>query len=111
MSEEITLGWYAVRCVIDIARDVGAEDHAYEERITLWHAASFDEAMERAQLEATEYAGDPNGASITDLVQAYHLFDEPADGAEVFSLIRVSSLPPETYVTEFFDTGTERQHT
>ena len=84
-------------------------DHAYEERITLWQARSFDEAIERAEAEVTQYATDLTDTTASDLFQAYHLFDEPADGAEVFSLIRMSNLQPDEYVDTFFDTGAERQ--
>jgi hypothetical protein len=43
------------------------------------------------------------------VAQSYELYDEPGDGAEVFSLIRVSDLEPSDYVDRYFDTGTERQ--
>jgi hypothetical protein len=38
-------------------------------------------------------------------------FGEPADGAEIFSLMRDSDLAPEDYLDSFFDTGTEGQRT
>jgi len=77
----------------------------------LWRATSFDHAVERAEAVARAYA-----AAIVDgpseyvgFAQAYHLYDEPPDGAEVFSLFRVSDLEPEPYLDHFFDTGGERQ--
>ena len=45
------------------------------------------------------------------LAQAYELFDEPGHGAEVYSLMRDSPLPPETYLVTYFDTGGERTDT
>ena len=74
----------------------------------MWRATSFDEAVALAEVEATEYA-DQVGGSYLGLAQAYRLADELGHGAEVFSLIRDSDLPPEAYMTAFFDTGAERQ--
>ncbi|MGN6868676.1 MAG: hypothetical protein ACTHMY_09765 [Solirubrobacteraceae bacterium] len=98
--------WFAVRCVIH-HRDRGA----YEERITLWQARDFDQAIMRAEQEARDYAADLQPAEYTGLAQAYQLFDPLADGAEVFSLFRDSPLPVNEYLTGFFDTGSERQRT
>ena len=77
----------------------------------MWRADSFDHAIERAESEAREYA-----TSITDspdtylsLAQAYRLSDVPGDGAEVFSLVRVSKRKPKAYIDRFFDTGKERE--
>ena len=43
------------------------------------------------------------------MAQAFHLFEPPADGAEVFSLLRDSQLGPDEYLTTYFDTGDEHQ--
>jgi len=85
----------------------------YEERITLWLAASAEEAIERAEAEAREYAGtiEESPDSYLGIAQSYRLVDAPADGAEVFSLMRSSALEPDEYLDTFFDTGTERQKT
>jgi hypothetical protein len=85
----------------------------YEERITLWLAASAEEAIERAEVEALEYAGsiEESPGTYLGIAQSYRLVDAPADGAEVFSLMRSSTLEPGEYVDAFFDTGTERQET
>jgi hypothetical protein len=103
--------WYAVRCLFRLSIGPEETEAAYEERITLWRAASFDEAIARAEAEARSYAAglDESPGAITDLVQAYHLFDVPGDGAEIFSLMRLSDLEPNAYINTFFDTGTERQ--
>jgi hypothetical protein len=110
--------WYAVRCLFRTTEnrpwgptDLAAGENAYEERITLWRAASLDEAVERAESEARAYADAIEGDSTeyVGLAQAFHLIEEPADGAEVYSLIRVSELMPDDYLDRFFDTGRERQ--
>ncbi|MBL7630392.1 DUF4288 domain-containing protein [Frankia nepalensis] len=105
------LSWFAVRCVfaIGLPGSGGGDRQMYEERITLWRAASFDDAIARAEDEALRYAAaiDDSSNRYLGLTQAYHLFDEPGDGAEVFSLIRDSALEPAAYLNRFFDTGDE----
>ena len=99
-------GWFGVRCVFDH----GAQgEHSYEERVTLWRAGSFGEAITLAEAEADEYAEMLTGTRYLGYAQAYLLADEPGQGAEVFSLIRGSELAPDAYLDAFFDTGTERQ--
>jgi hypothetical protein len=99
------MGWFAVRHVTQNA-------DSFEERITLWEAASADEAIERAEKEAAEYVamiGEPE--RLLDLFQSFELFEPPADGREVFSLIRDSDLTADEYVDAFFDTGREHSRT
>lgn len=104
--------WYSVRCVFQTPHEEG---FSYEERVTLWRAGDFDEAIALAEEEASEYA-----AAVSDetaqteyvgLAQSYWLSDEPDQGAEVFSLIRDSTLDSDAYLERFFDTGTEHQRT
>jgi hypothetical protein len=102
----ISSGWYGVRCVFEHAGDGG---HTYEERVTLWRAGTFDEAIALAEAEAEEYAVQLGGITALGLLQAYVLADEPGQGAEVFSLLRDSELPPDRYLDTFSETGTEYQ--
>jgi hypothetical protein len=98
--------WFAVRCIFQ-----WPEDEAYEERITLWHASSFDAAVALAEDEANDYAQERDFAYL-GLAQAYKL--DPAKvghGTEVFSLLRDSDLRPDDYLSTYFDTGAERQGT
>ena len=96
--------WFSVRCVFRME-----SSSSYEERVTLWRAASFSEAIERAETEAKEYANDVNSEYV-GLAQAYELAEDAiGDGVEVFSLIRDSELPPNEYLDRFFATGSEHQ--
>lgn len=110
--------WYAVRCLFRTARnqpwgpsDLESGESAYEERITLWRANSFEEAIERAEVEASEYASaiEDDATEYIGLAQAFHLFGNPVDGAEIFSLARRSKLEPDDYLNHFFDAGGEYQ--
>lgn len=94
--------WFGVRHVI-------RNGPAYEERVTLWDASSFDEAIALAEPEAAEYASLLHDATVLYLFQAYELADPPGHGREVFSLIRDSELEPSEYLDRYFDTGSERQ--
>lgn len=81
---------------------------SYEERVTIWKAESFESAIALAEEEAASYSTDVDAERI-EIAQAYELFEPPAHGAEVFSLLRDSGLAAEAYVNRFFDTGDERQ--
>lgn len=104
--------WFAVRCVFHRSRNaagtpgLASGELAYEERITLWNAASADEAIELAESEAEEFAA-ATGSAYTGLAQSYWLEEEPQDGAVAFSLVRRSKLGPDAYIDTFFDTGLE----
>jgi hypothetical protein len=87
--------------------DLTPGESAYEERITLWRAASLDAAIAMAETEAEAYAD--AGGQYLGLAQAYHLSDSPTDGGELFSLIRYSDLESDAYLDRYFDTGSERQ--
>lgn len=94
--------WFGVRCVFFHGGST------YEERIVIVLASDFDQAITKAEDEACEYVDGLN-AEYVGLAQAFALFDAPGDGAEVFSLMRDSDLPPGECLTTFFDTGGERQ--
>lgn len=107
--------WYAVRCIfksnwLAVLDEVPDGSTYYEERITIWRADSLDHAIALAEAEAVEYAEKlrPEDEYL-GLAQAYNLDGPPEHGAEVFSLLRTSSLSPDDYINAFFDTGAENQ--
>ena len=93
--------WFAIRRVLL------HPDSTYEEQVTIWCSPSLEEAEARAHHAASELA-DILEARLLPLAQIYRLAEVPGDGAEVFSLLRKSSLGPADYLTTFFDTGYER---
>ncbi|MEU8515692.1 hypothetical protein AB0C76_29555 [Kitasatospora sp. NPDC048722] len=99
--------WYTVRCFF---RWTNWSDAPYEERITLWRAGSFDEAMALGEREAAAYAED-GGFELLPLTQVFVLDADggPAHGSEVFSLLHRTDLAPETYLDQFDrDGGTDQ---
>ena len=117
MDAEEETNWYAVRSVFRAQAtaefapaDLADGESSYEERITLWQATTFDEAIELAEAEAVEYAEFMGVEYLADFGQAYNVADvPPRNGTEIFSLTRYSPLAAEPYLERFFETGRERQ--
>lgn len=103
---------YSVRSVIQWAPRPGQRKRfVYEERITLWNAASLEAAIDDAEAETLAYST-KEGFQSLELFQGYWLLDALKDfpqGTEVFSLLRESDLLPEAYLDAFFDVGEEHQ--
>jgi len=92
--------WYAVKSVFrtDVTA-VGAAAprlSSFEERVVLFRATSFDEALHRAEEEAQRYAeenrwpnehGEEVRTRYLDALDAFSLSDNLDDGAELYSKI------------------------
>jgi hypothetical protein len=101
------LEWYGVRCIF---RWSDWDNAPYEERITIWRAESPESAIEQAEREANEYAM-RFGHEFIGFSQCYAMREEGdiVSGAEVFSLLRDSSLESSDYLDKLFDTGAEHE--
>ena len=98
------LTWYSVRCHFQV------DERHYEERITVWQAVGFDEAIDLAEKEAEAYAQRMGGKYLGSC-DCFHLPDptiRAVQGAEIYSLVRASHLDSNTYLRTFFFTGAER---
>jgi hypothetical protein len=102
MSLHMPLSWFGVKTLFR-TRAIGpprAIDGAFdpgivliEERIVLFRASGFDDAITRAETEARRYAKtihrNPYGQKVVtrylESCDAFKLFDSPAAGVEVFS--------------------------
>ena len=102
--------WIAVRCLFSHPKHVSdAEQHLYEERITLWRAGSFKAACAMADADALVYAAE-NNCIFVRTTDAFHLFDERVgSGTEVWSVMRGSGMTPELYIATFCDTPRDRK--
>jgi len=101
--------WYSVKCLFHHPKlnDRG-DDFLYEERITLWKAASFEEAHGFAEKEAHIYAKE-NSCIFIKSTDSFHLFDaEIIQGVEIYSTMRGSNLVPELYSKTFCVTERDR---
>lgn len=103
--------WFSVRTIVHRQRE-----GVYEERITLWNRTDADAAADAALAESAVYA-DEHGGRDCGLAQVYEPYGDavgglraPADGCEIFTLVRQSALAPAGYLDAFFDTGSEQQH-
>jgi hypothetical protein len=82
-------------------------DDQFEERLTLWEADGFRDALDRGEEEARGHAASVGSEVI--FIHVCPLGDgfAPKDGSEVFSLMRRSSLSSSEYLDMLIDTGTE----
>jgi hypothetical protein len=107
--------WYGVRCLFGHGpSEIQAGAHVYEERIVILRATSFEDAVAKAEQDAETYASALRGVVYLGLSQAYEIADELADDprqecAEVFSLMRSSTLSASDYIRRFFAAGSEHQ--
>ncbi|MCB2411688.1 DUF4288 domain-containing protein [Demequina sp. TTPB684] len=108
MTQAAALNWYSVRCVF-IGRPPDRPHYIYEERITVWQAPSPEAAIAKAEEEAEQYVEVFENDTYVGMAQCYWMYDELRDGAEVFSLMRDSTLEPDEYVKTFFRTGAEHE--
>lgn len=97
--------WYSARTFY---RWLTWDNRPYEERVVLFRARSFDEAIELAERESAEYARESD-FEVLDLVQAYRISDgdeEVGAGTEVYSQLRALDLPANEFLDRF-DSGPE----
>jgi hypothetical protein len=98
------MNWYGVRSVY-LHAGIGV----FEERVTIWRASTAEQAIALAEAESSEYCAGLDDVSYVGFAESFTMYDAPGNGAEVFSLMRQSSLSAEAYVTTFYDTGDERR--
>jgi hypothetical protein len=83
------------------------EEFVYEERVVLFEAENFDEAVDIAESEAMCYAEEECGEYL-GFVNVYSLFsDDIFEITEVYSSMRRSGLNKDDYIDKFYDTGGE----
>jgi hypothetical protein len=105
--------WYSVKCIFrhdDLSRN--EDEVVYEERIIVLKARNLDEAIALGEAEAKAYASGDGTTRFTGFVSAFHLFvTELAEGAEIYSLMRRSSLDIDPFLDHYYDDGTELAQT
>jgi hypothetical protein len=96
--------WYAARCLFEHG-DFSRRDRVpcYEERVVIFRARSFREAIRKAEKEAKEYC---RGLATRYLgfVEAFHLFSSTLEeGVEVFSILRSKKMTSSRFIKTFYD--------
>jgi hypothetical protein len=97
--------WYSVRSIFrsDTTED-GKPRRAFEERVVLFRAESFDEALAKGEAEAKQYASDWPHPKILNRIVAFHIHDEDLrEGDEVWSCIRDLDISDEEFHRRIFD--------
>lgn len=105
------VGWYSAKTVYRhrLVQD-GVTKTVFEERVVLFHASNFDEAIAKAEAEANAYCSDVEIAVYLGLIDVYYLPEEAVgEGTEIYSLMRDSDLSDSEYVAHFHDGGYERR--
>ena len=105
---------YSVKCVFRLCSETG--HNYYEERVTLWRASSFDEALELAKQEA-EFNALVLGGESSGPISAFWIYEDDESplsfpqGQEIDSMLRLSDLELKDYIARFVDTGKEIRDT
>ncbi len=102
--------WYGAKCLFH-HRDLTKRNKkpTYEERITIVRARSYPEAVRKGEAEARNYARCLGKVDYLGFISVFEMFAKAMkDGAEVYSIIRSINVPPETFITRYYDDGTFR---
>ena len=100
-----TNDWYSVRSIVrsDITEDERPR-RAFEERVVLFCAASFEEALVKGEEEAKRYCESwPHPNLIEHLVAFSIQEEELRDGNEVWSCIRYLDVTDEEFLSRVYD--------
>lgn len=96
--------WYSVRSVFrgDTNED-GKLGRAFEERVVLFRAESFGEALAKGGAEAKRYAADLPGGRMLDHLVAYHIHDDDLrEGDEIWSCVRNLDTSDEDFMRQVY---------
>jgi hypothetical protein len=85
-----------------------ASNHVYEERIVIFLAHSFEEAIDLAERDASDYSL-KNNAKYSGYCNAYKLDTRNFEpGTEVYSVMREVPMLPDDFVTHYYDDGSDK---
>jgi len=97
--------WYGVRSVFRSDRtEDGKPRRVFEERVVLFHATSFEEALAKGVAEAKRYAADSLHCTMLDHVVAFHIHgEELGDGDEVWSCMRDADVSDDDFLRRIYE--------
>ena len=106
MNEGSGKTWFGAKTVLrhpGLEREPGKS--CYEERVVLIHASDEEEALKLAEQEANEYA-DGLATKFLGYVNIFRMDCTLGSLAEVFSIMRTTTMEEDEFVTHFYDDGT-----
>lgn len=105
--------WYAVKGLFRWYFKETGDTSNFEERVVVFWASSFDEALDLAEKEAITYCTeDPTANFRIESLNAYmaYLIDEPiVSGVEVFSRLMDSDLTSEKFLRRYYPKSHEHK--
>ena len=106
MNEGSEKTWFGAKTLFrhpGLEREPGKS--CYEERVVLIHASDEEEASRLAEEEANEYA-DGSSTRFLGYVNIFRIDDTIGSRAEVFSIMRSTTMEEDEFVTHYYDDGT-----
>ena len=105
--------WYGVHGLFRwYFKETGETAH-FEERVVLFFASSFDEALDLAEEDAENYCiEDPTANFRIEPLQKYRAYlidEEPSNKVEVFSRLIDSSLSSESFLKRYYPKSHEHK--
>lgn len=97
--------WYGVHTTFRSERmEDGKLRRVFEERILLFRAASFEEALAKGDAEAKRYASESQGCTPLDHIVAFHIHDEELrEGDEVWSCMREADVSDQEFLRRIYE--------
>ena len=98
--------WYSAKTIYKHhSVEDGKATAVFEERVVLFRATSFDEALAKGEVEAKRYAAaDSQHCKMLDHFVAFNIHDEGLrDGDEVWSCIRDLDTTDEDFLRRVYD--------
>ncbi len=94
--------WYGIKYLV---RD--EENEFYEERTIILKANTSEEALDKGESHANEYCK-AAGLEYTGYIENFQLVDDTiGEFTEVYSVMRYSDEPRDSYIENFLKTGDE----
>ena len=98
--------WYSVKGLFRWYMKKDGSTDRMEERVVLFEACSFDEALDLAETEAQSYCEPDETANFAiepvGWWEAYQIGENPASGVEIFSRLARTRLESKAFVRRYY---------
>lgn len=105
--------WFGAKTIYQIiSNTVRNSNNLFEERVIILKARSIDQAISKAEKEASLYASDGSGIRYLGYINVFKISDEEIqDKTEVFSLMREAGWNPRSTLIPILIPGQKGQIT